>query len=465
MKFADFIQLIVSRCSYTPTADQMSALDTFAHFLGDRSARTAMVLCGSAGTGKTSLTGAMMQTFHSLGQKLVPMAPTGRAAKVLQKSCGLPSFTIHRKIYREKSYQGIGGEFALNNNLYKNTLFVVDEASMCTAQLLSDLVRYVYSGMNCRILFIGDSAQLPPIGEDEAPALSPDVLHMMGLTVYECNMSEVRRQNVDSGILLNATSLRMMIERGNTDALPQIKLHGFADLERIDGQDIVDYLSSSYDNAGVNETIVITRSNKAANIYNNGIRQAVLDLDDVLCPGDRIMIVKNKYLDGNERRTLQFLANGDVGEVVSVHNQRELYGFHFADVTLRLPDYDNEEIDQTVILDSLCADAPALTGEQQQQLYNGVMEDYADISLKHDRLMKLKSDAYFNALQIKYAYAVTCHKAQGGQWKHVYIDQGYITADNLNAEYFHWLYTAFTRAREKLFLINWPTQQKAEAEA
>ena len=530
LKIQEFIDEVVREFGFTPTHDQLNALETFARFLADREQNCVMVMRGSAGTGKTSLAGAMVRTFTRLGQKLLLMAPTGRAAKVFAMNSGHTAFTIHRKIYREKSYSGIGGQFNLNDNMHKNTLFMIDEASMIgrgggmtsdfgTGDLLSDLVQFVYNGQNCRMLLVGDCAQLPPVGEEEAPALHAEVLEAMGLKVYECDLREVLRQSQDSGILVNATYIRSLTpgpspRRGEVQlesdsglidsnmgesrlnsslsprrgeillqsnsgldfsefscdnllkvGLPRIRFKGFADIVMVPGDELVERISSSHADVGMDETMVVTRSNKRANVYNQGIRATVLDREDELCTGDLLMVVKNKYLDKpqGDHGQLAFIANGDRVKVQRVRNIRELFGFRFADVWLQFPDYNDFEMQQTVILDTLTTEAPALTHEQQEQLYEAVMEDYADIPLKRDRMAKLKQDEYFNALQIKYAYAVTCHKAQGGQWAHVYIDQGYMTDDMLTPDYIHWLYTAFTRATEKLFLVNWPKAQTEEA--
>lgn len=459
---------------FTPTADQQQALSVFGRFLADRHDNVVMIMRGSAGTGKTSLAAAMVRTLHSLGQKLTLMAPTGRAAKVFALNSGLPAYTIHRRIYREKAFQGLDGQFNLNDNLYHNMLFVVDEASMIgraqgesafgSGSLLDDLVRYVYSGQHCRLLLIGDKAQLPPIGEDEAPALSGIVMEGYGLTAYQCDLTEVLRQGGRSGILYNATTLRNMITHDEATQLPKIRFRGFADIVMMPGNELVESIATSYDQVGEDETIVITRSNKRANIYNMGIRNQVLDREDQLCAGDRLMVVKNKYLDNRQQpsegqQQPSFIANGDRVVTRRVRNVRELYGFHFADVTLDFPDYDDYEMDATVLMDTLTSDSPALTREQNEQLFQRVMEDYADVPLKADRMKALRADTYYNALQVKFAYAVTCHKAQGGQWAHVYVDQGYMTDDMLTPDYLHWLYTAFTRATDKLFLVNWPRQQ------
>lgn len=291
------------------------------------------------------------------------------------------------------------------------------------------------------------------------------------MRVYECDLDEVLRQSADSGILYNATLIRQMIARDEPISLPRISLKGFADIMKLPGADLVESLETSYSQMGEDETIVITRSNKRANVYNQGIRNAVLDREEVLCSNDMLMIVRNNYFwtenvskgeADADVKAPSFLANGDRAQVLRIRNVRELYGFHFADVWLRFPDYDDFELQVTIVMDSLTTDAPALSREQMEDLYNKVMEDYADLPTKPQRLAKLRQDIYFNALQVKFAYAVTCHKAQGGQWQHVYVDQGYMTDDMLTPDYIHWLYTAFTRATDKLFLVNWPDSQVAE---
>lgn len=426
-----------------------------------------MILRGSAGTGKTSLVAAMVQTLLDLKQKVVLLAPTGRAAKVLAINCQRPASTIHRKIYRQKT----GGEFNLDINLHADTLFVVDEASMISTMpqvqtdgmpmfngngggVIDDLVTYVYSGRNCRMMLVGDGAQLPPVGEDEAPALQRGIMECYGLTVFECDLDEVMRQQRESGILWNATKIRQLITHDDVTQLPKIKFEGFSDIVYIPGNELIESLEDSYAEVGTEETIVVTRSNKTATIYNNGIRARVVDMDGGLSSGDRVMVVKNHYFD-EENPPLPFIANGDMAVVKRMRNERSLYGFTFADLTLSFPDYDDVELEMTAILDTLQSDAPALTAAQQKQLYDGVMEDYMDLPRKADRVKAMKKDIYYNALQIKFAYAVTCHKAQGGQWAHVYVDQGYMTDNMLTPDYIHWLYTAVTRATKKLFLVNW----------
>ena len=462
-----------------PTAEQEHAIDVFSMFMTDRDDHVAMILRGSAGTGKTTLAGAIVRAMSALKQRMILLAPTGRAAKVFSLNAGHPAYTIHRRIYRQKSAGDISS-FNLNFNNNHDTLFIVDESSMIANQgygessfgsgcLLDDLMQFVYSGQNCRLMLVGDKAQLPPVGEDESPALMPDVLRAYGMRVYECDLNQVLRQSEDSGILWNATQVRCMMADGGW-SLPKIRFQGFPDIVNVPGDELIESLATSYSRAGMDETMVITRSNKRANIYNQGIRNTVLDREDELCRGDQIMIVKNNYYwvkdtskssqpMAGEGQGPSFLANGDIAVVQRVRNVHELFGFRFAEVTMSLPDYDDYELTAMVILDSLTTEAPSLSRDQQEALYNAVMEDYADIPTKPERIKKLKEDKYYNALQIKYAYAVTCHKAQGGQWAHVYVDQGYMTDDMLTPDYIHWLYTAFTRATEKLHLVNWPKAQ------
>ena len=331
-----------------------------------------------------------------------------------------------------------------------------------SGRLLDDLVRFVYQGRNCRALFVGDRAQLPPVGETESPALSASVLSAYGLNVHECDLAAVLRQSGRSGILYNATQLRHLITSFDGTTLPKVRVG--ADVSVVPGSELIEQLGSSYGTAGMDDTIVITRSNKRANIYNQGIRNTILDREEVLSTGDILMVVRNKYLDPKLKAPVPFIANGDRGIVRHVSNFRDLYGFHFADISLEFPDYDNFELDTTVILDTLTSESPALTREQSEQLFNAVMEDYSDVPLKAERMKHIREDDYYNALQVKFGYAVTCHKAQGGQWTDVYIDQGYMTDDMINADYLHWLYTAFTRATGHLYLVNWPSKQLSTTE-
>ena len=477
---------ILQTFGFTPTPEQDQALEVFSRFMTDRMEHVVMILRGSAGTGKTTLAGAMVRALTTLNQKLMLLAPTGRAAKVFSLYSGHAAYTIHRRIYRQKS-AGDLSSFSLNDNLNKDTLFIVDEASMISnlglgdmafgsGCLLDDLMQFVYNGQNCRLLLIGDKAQLPPVGEEESPALSASMLRGYGMEVYESDLNQVLRQSEGSGILWNATRIREIGVRSQESGvsrlvLPKIRLKGFADIQVVPGDELIESLSSSYSRVGMDETMVITRSNKRANIYNQGIRNMVLDREDELCRGDLLMIVKNNYFwvketgdrsQGTGEMNLEFIANGDRAVLRRVRHVQELYGFRFAEATMTFPDYDDFELTAIVMLDSLTTEAPALTREQQEQLYNAVLEDYSDIPRKTDRIEKLKNDRYYNALQVKFAYAVTCHKAQGGQWAHIYLDQGYMTDDMLTPDYIHWLYTAFTRATEKLFLVNWPKEQVEE---
>lgn len=476
---------ILQQFGFPPTPEQAQALDVFVQFMTDSNPHAVMILRGSAGTGKTSLSGAIVRTLRAVRQKVMLLAPTGRAAKVFSLNSGMPAYTIHRRIYREKAFAGVDGQFNLNDNLYTDTLFMVDEASMIanlglggttfgSGCLLDDLIHFVYQGRNDRLLLIGDKAQLPPVGEEESPALSAAMLQGYGLSAYECDLNEVVRQSQQSGILFNATRIRQMITHDDITQLPKIRFSGFSDIREMPGAELIEALGDSYHHVGLDDTIVVTRSNKRANIFNQGIRNMVLDREEELESGDMLMIVKNNYywmeeerkkIKESEERKVQsnelpaFLANGDRAKVMKVSRRIDLYGFHFATLLLKFPDYDNYELEATVLLDTLTSEAPALTHDQQEQLFHKIEEDYQDIPLKADRMKAIRQDPYFNALQVKFAYAVTCHKAQGGQWSHVYVDQGYMTDEMLTPDYIHWLYTAFTRATEMLYLVNWPNTQ------
>lgn len=481
MLIDELIFQIIQQFELQPTTEQKHVLTQFAHFMMDEDPHVVMIFCGSAGTGKTSLASAIARTMMKLEQKVMLLAPTGRAAKVFSVHSGQPAYTIHRQIYRQKSFDSDGGVFNLNFNRYTDTLFMVDESSMIANQgqmessfgsgcLLNDLVQFVYSGRNCRMILMGDAAQLPPIGEEQSPALSSNFMEGYGLKVYECRLDNVLRQSEESGILYNATLIRTHIMRDELTQLPQIHFNTFADIEVVPGNELIETLNSSYSEVGVDETMVITRSNKRAHIYNQGIRQTILGSEEELSTGDMLMIVRNNYhwvkpSTNNEEQdttSMTFLANGDRAMVQRVRNIRELYGFRFADVWLQFPDYNDYELEATIVLDSLHTEAPALSREQNERLFNEVLADYADIPRKQDRLKKLREDIFLNAVQVKYAYAITCHKAQGGQWAHVYVDQGYMTDEMLSPDYLHWLYTAFTRATEKLYLVNWPKSQTFE---
>ena len=484
---------------FVPTAEQSEAIGLIGDFLMSRRGMELFLLRGYAGTGKTTLVGALVKTLAELNQPVVLMAPTGRAAKVFSSYAGQPAYTIHKRIYRQKSITDTD-TFSLNVNLSKHTLFIVDEASMIsndglssstfgTGRLLDDLIQYVYSGEGCRLMLMGDTAQLPPVGEEESPALMTSLLKSYGLHVYEKTLTQVMRQLSESGILYNATAIRYRLTAMQHGMNPESGLvtSGIvpsADVSHVTGGELIDSLETSYSRWGADDCMIICRSNKRANIYNLGIRSRILDRDEELCSGDRIMVVKNNYYwveqevkkmiaergkvkdeasssALNPQLPLSFIANGDIAVVRRVRRTRELYGFRFADVLLRFPDYDDYEMETTVLLDTLQSESPSLTKEEADRLFQAVMDDYAHITTKKERYQQLRLDPHFNALQIKYAYAVTCHKAQGGQWGCIYLDQGYLPPDISPVDYYRWLYTAFTRATEQVYLVNWP-QEKTE---
>ncbi|WP_418829283.1 ATP-dependent DNA helicase [Phocaeicola sp.] len=466
----DLSQQIKRNFLYKPTSEQEITIDSFVNFLFSPKVDTIFLLKGYAGTGKTTLISALVKTLDQLKQKCVLLAPTGRAAKVFSHYAGHSAYTIHRKIYRQRTFSNELDNFVMNANLHQHTLFIVDEASMIaneglsggmfgTGRLLDDLIHYVYAGQGCRLMLIGDTAQLPPVGEEESPALSASMLEGYGLEVTEHCLTQVVRQEQDSGILYNATSLRQYIAEEEYFSLPRIKADGFPDIRIISGGELIDTINECYDKAGMDETMIICRSNKRANLYNKGIRNTILYREDELNTGDLLMVAKNNYYWGADCKEMDFIANGDIAVVRRVRRTHEMYGFRFADVTLCFPDYNDLELDVKILLDTLHSDAPALTREESERLFQAVQEDYGDITVKRERMKKIKEDTWYNALQVKYAYAVTCHKAQGGQWQRVFVDQGYMTEEMLTPDYYRWLYTAFTRATEVLYLVNWPEEQ------
>ena len=466
---------------FTPL--QREAVMALSQFVVTPVRESAFILRGYAGTGKTTLVGALVRVLKKLERDVVLLAPTGRAAKVFSAHAGQPAYTIHKVIYRQQTFNGEGTKFSLGFNKLRHAVFIVDEASMVadatggysvfgTGQLLDDLIRYVYEGEGCKLMFVGDTAQLPPVGEEESPALRRDVLRQYGLNLMEADLTEVVRQSAASGVLANATRLREMIADYDFD-LPVIQGSRKGEVRFLPGNELIEALVSAYTDYGTDDTIVVTRSNKRANIYNNGIRARIFDREEELTRGDLVMAVKNNYfwteelareLPKDERLPFDFIANGDTAEVSRIRNVHELYGFHFADATLKFPDYDDFEMECRVLLDTLASESPSLTAEESTRLYEKVLEDYADVPSKRERMKKLRHDPYYNALQIKYAYAVTCHKAQGGQWSRVFVDQGYLTDEMAGPGYLRWLYTAFTRTTEKLYLVNWPKDQTEELE-
>lgn len=457
------VQQIESNLPYSPNRQQRELLQQLAAFVLDGGDDTLFLLRGYAGTGKTSLVGALVKALTQLQSKVVLLAPTGRAAKVFARYAGHPAYTIHRRIYRQKSYSPDMEGFLVGENLAKHTLFIVDEASMIanstgdgavygTGRLLDDLVEFVYSGEHCRLILLGDTAQLPPVGQERSLALDAGVLQGYGLTVIEYELREVARQAAESGILGNATRLREDMEQMPLP-MSRLSVKNYPDVEALSGEYLVERIADSYDRVGLDETIVITRSNKRANIFNQGIRNQILYREEELTAGDLLLVAKNNYFWGKEYKEIDFIANGDVARVVRVSRRTEMYGFRFADVLLYFPDLE-VEMEARILLDTLLSDSPSLTREQQEALFTQVMADYYDVTTRREKIKRLKADPWFNALQVKYAYGVTCHKAQGGQWKHVYIDMGYIRQGALSLDFYRWLYTAFTRATEKIWLVN-----------
>ena len=463
-------QQIERNFPYKPTDDQFLALHTLTEFLLSEEPDSLLLMKGYAGTGKTSLVGALVKTLNELKQKTFLLAPTGRAAKVFSGYAGQKAYTIHKKIYRQRAFSNEPTGFMPADNLHKDTLFIVDEASMIanegldsfvfgSGRLLNDLIQYVYSGENCRLILMGDVAQLPPVMQTESPALNPEILRGYNLQVWEIALTQVVRQSEDSGILFNATRLRDALRNHTVEIFPKLQLKGFSDFTKVNGDELIEEISSAYSRDGMEETMIISRSNKRATIYNNGIRNRILYREEELSSGDRLMVAKNNYYWTANCKEMDFIANGETAVVRRVRRTRELYGFRFADVTLEFPDYDNFELEANLLLDTLHSDAPALPKADNDRLFYTVLEDYADITVKRERMKKMKADPYYNALQVKYAYAVTCHKAQGGQWKNVFLDQGYMTDEYLTPDYFRWLYTAFTRATGTLYLVNYPKEQ------
>lgn len=457
---------------FEPTVEQEKIIEKLSEFILSGNDRKVFLLCGYAGTGKTSLISALVRTMEQLERKTVLLAPTGRAAKVFSHHSGKSAHTIHKCIYRQKSIMD-SSTFTLAENRMQNTLFIVDEASMISNDamsgaggLLDDLIEFVYSGPGCSMLLLGDTAQLPPVGEFLSPALTESYMRSMFLDVTATQLTQVMRQLSESGILYNATMLRQRIDEEETYDPPQITLKGFDDICSVHGEELIEAIESCYDKAGVDDTIILCRSNKRANVYNEGIRRRILYREEELCRGELLMIVKNNYFWreelGKEDKTLleklDFIANGDMAEIIRVNGTEEMYGFRFADVTLSLIDYEDCEIDVKIMLDTLTSESPSLTREENERLFAAVWEDYPEIRSKRKRMELIRKNPYYNALQVKYGYAITCHKAQGGEWKRVFIDQGYISEDMISPDYYRWLYTAFTRASEKLHLVNWKVQ-------
>ncbi len=461
-----FIEKINENFAFDFTADQRSAITKIVDFLYSRTNNQVFLLKGYAGTGKSSLIGSLVKTMSQFNQKTVLLAPTGRAAKVFSAYADQPAFTIHKKIYRMDKFTEGPGNFSLAENKHKHTLFLVDEASMISndngefsifgsGRLLDDLMEYVYTGEGNRLLLIGDTAQLPPVQQEFSPALDEKTIESFFFEVISCTLTEIVRQSEKSGILVNATKLRDALQYNNTIDFPKLNVTAFDDVKKITGNELIDMISTAYNRDGVEETIVISRSNKRVNAYNMGIRNTVLYREEELSTGDLLMITKNNYHWANDIENIDFLANGEFVEVVRVRRQETMYGFRFCTVLLRHNDF-GVEFEAKINLDSLHTEVPGLTRQQNDQLFTAVMEDYADISRKGDRYKKVKENPYFNALLVKYGYAVTAHKAQGGEWKNVFLDIGYVNESYMGDNFYRWLYTSITRSSQMLYLVNLP---------
>lgn len=447
---------IINALPFSPNEGQEELLHLLTQFILSKKAQKAFVLRGYAGTGKTSIMAAVVKALGELKQPVVLLAPTGRAAKVLARYANKPAYTIHKYIYRQNK---LGSDsFSLSDNLHKHTLFIVDEASMISGQrdnstfgsgmLLDDLIRFVYSSEGCSILFLGDDAQLPPVGSTLSPALDNDFLAGYGLSISSFTLTTVARQALDSGILSNATAVRQQI----TDSSP-FSYHTTSDFQLVEGQQFIELLEQSYNEVGAEDTILLTRTNRRTNLYNQGIRTRILWKEDLIASGDRVMISKNNYYWTKEYENLPFLANGDMLEIVRLRNQREMYGFQFIDASLRAIDYD-WEIDVILWLDTLTTDSPEVNIQLQRQLFERISEDYPELQRNRKKLIEqIYESPYYNALQVRFAYAVTCHKAQGGQWKNVFIDTGNIQPEQQDISYYRWLYTAITRATNQIYLL------------
>ena len=449
---------------HLPNPQQLYLFDQLQQFIANKDEQSCFILKGYAGTGKTTVISTLIKLLPNYKIKSVLLAPTGRAAKVLSQYSEKGASTIHRKIYRKKSAFSPEMHFSLAANMHQDTLFIIDEASMIAdemtdysgSSLLQDVISFVYNHKNNRIIFIGDTAQLPPVGSTESPALVANHVRKFDLTVQEIELTEVVRQEKESGILFNATAIRELI-RKEESSFPTLKTKGFKDVYRMMGDKIIEGLNYAYSKYDPENSLVICRSNKSANLYNQNIRNQILGREDEITGGDLVMVVKNNYFWLPEEKG-GFIANGDIGQITRVKNIQEMYGFRFAEVQILFSDIDIEPITCKVMLDTLYTETPNLPYDQQKKLFEEVMKDYEHIPNKRLRMEELRNNPYFNALQIKFAYAVTCHKAQGGQWESVFIDQGYLTEEMLNIDLLRWLYTATTRASKELFYVNFSEQ-------
>jgi len=466
---SDFLYTrLLANLEFEPTTGQDKLLKVLAEFIVAPSPEHVFLIKGFAGTGKTTIVNALVHTLSEIKQKSVLLAPTGRAAKVLSGYSHTQALTIHKKIYRQKSGKDGMGDFALDRNLHKSTFFLVDEASMIgdkvldnnifgSGDLLGDLINYVHGGTDCFLILIGDTAQLPPVGLDVSPALDKKHLERMGLRITEFFLSDIVRQALDSGILENATRIRQQINDGDI-SIPKIITGNFPDIIPISGTDILQEIENCYSKYGESETIVISRTNKRANRFNAGIRGQILWKEEEISQGDLLMVVKNNYFWISPENNLDFIANGDIARLEKIYRYETLYDYRFADVRLSLIDYNNIEVEAKILIDTLNIETASLSSEQQRELFEKVILDYEEIGTRKEKIKKVRENPNFNALQVKFAYAVTCHKAQGGQCKAVFIDLGFFRQEMLNIEYLRWLYTAFTRATERLYLVNFPEE-------
>lgn len=464
---------IYAKICFEPTFGQKKIIEKLSAYLVDDDFSKIFVLNGYAGTGKTTLIAATVSALKALGIRTVLLAPTGRAAKVLARYSGEKALTIHKRIYRERTTADYESKFSLNLNREQGAVFIVDEASMLSdrsgdgaifgsGSLLEDLVSYVRAGRACRLILVGDSAQLPPVGLDRSPALDPQSLERFGEVEY-ATLDEVVRQEAESGILFNATLVRCMLERGIIE-IPRFELN-FPDIESLSGGEFLEKLQDAYYKYGRDEVIVVTRSNKRANRYNEGIRRNVLSAEEELESGDMLMVVKNNYhyTERIEDCPMHFVANGDIARLKRLRRLEEFYGFRFANAVLEFPDYEGMELECKILLDTLTSESPSLTREEQSRLFYEVEKDYLDIKSKIKRFKEIRENPHFNAVQIKFAYAVTCHKAQGGQWRAVFVDRCLFGDEPMTRDMMRWLYTALTRATEQLYLVNFDDAFFAES--
>jgi len=465
MRKENICTLLEKNLGYVPTQDQSDCMRMLADHITDREEDTILLLTGYAGTGKTSIIASLVSTLTTLRQKCVLMAPTGRAAKVLKSYTGKEAFTIHRKIYRQKSATDGVGRFVLDRNLHRDTWFIVDESSMIpdessegsifgSGKLLEDLLEYVYTGTDCRLMLVGDVAQLPPVGSVVSPALDPEVLRATGFGLKSFELRQVIRQSEQSGILMNATTVREQVNDGDL-SVPELVLENYSDIERLSGNDLIEKLGEAYDRCGTDGAIVVVNSNHLANRYNQGIRNRIFFREEEISTGDIVMVVKNNYFWLKDEEQATFIANGDIAEVRRIRKFEEVYGIRFAEMTLWFRDTETE-LEAKVMLDTLMMDGPSLTAERSRELYFAILADHPGIKSKRKQFETVRNDPYYNALQIKFAYAVTCHKSQGGQWDRVFIDQGMFSRQEPTIDYLRWFYTALTRATEKVYLVNFP---------